>query len=125
MEYKNYLARVEFDEDADVFHGEIINIRDVVTFQGKSVAELRQAFVDSVDDYFAFCAACDEQPDQPFTGRFIISLTPEQHRKVILMAEKSRDCVENWVANTLEKAVAMEVCCCRICLQIKLVTKFL
>ncbi len=48
MKYKDYPARVEFDEDADIFHGEIVNIRDVITFQGKSVAELRRAFHDSV-----------------------------------------------------------------------------
>ena len=56
MEYKGYLSRVEFDDEANIFHGEVINIRDVVTFQGKSVDELRQAFADSVEDYMAFCA---------------------------------------------------------------------
>jgi len=51
MEYKGYLGKVEFDDEADVFHGELINTRDVITFQGQSVAELKQAFRDSVDDY--------------------------------------------------------------------------
>jgi hypothetical protein len=31
MEYKGYLASVEFDDEADIFHGEVVNIRDVVT----------------------------------------------------------------------------------------------
>ncbi len=57
MEYKGYLGKVEFDDEAGVFHGEVSNTRDVITFQGKSVAELKQAFHDSVDDYLAFCAA--------------------------------------------------------------------
>jgi predicted HicB family RNase H-like nuclease len=26
MEYKRYFAKVEFDDDADIFHGEVINI---------------------------------------------------------------------------------------------------
>ncbi len=108
MEYRKYLARVEFDEEADIFHGEIINIRDVVTFQGKSVTELRQAFQDSVEDYLEFCAERGEEPDEPFTGRFTISLTPEQHRKIIIAADKAGNRVENWVANILEKAVTME-----------------
>ena len=50
MEYKGYLAHVKFDEEANIFHGKVVNIRDVITFQGKSVDELRQAFVDSVED---------------------------------------------------------------------------
>ena len=32
MEYQGYLSRVEFDDEANIFHGEVINIWDVVTF---------------------------------------------------------------------------------------------
>ena len=55
MEYRGYRAPVMFDDDAGVFHGEVIGTRDVITFQGESVADLRQAFAGSVDDYLAFC----------------------------------------------------------------------
>ncbi len=37
MKYKGYIGNAEFDGDANIFHGEVINLRDVVTFQGKSV----------------------------------------------------------------------------------------
>jgi len=57
MQYKGYLARIEFDDEANIFHGEVINIRDVITFQGESVEKLKNAFVDSVEDYLKFCAA--------------------------------------------------------------------
>lgn len=56
MEYKGYFARVEFDDEANIFHGEVINFRDVITFEGQSVDELRKAFIDSVEDYLEFCA---------------------------------------------------------------------
>ena len=57
MTYKGYQAIVELDEEAGVFHGEVINTRDAVTFQGSSVEELKQAFADSVDDYLEFRAS--------------------------------------------------------------------
>ena len=104
MGYKGYLSRVEFDDEANIFHGEVINIRDVVTFQGKTVDELRKAFEDSVEDYLAFCAERGEEPDEPFLGRFTIHLSPEQHRKVVLAAEKTGKGVEMWVAETLAQA---------------------
>lgn len=56
MEYKGYIARVEVDDKAGVLHGEVINTRDVITFEETSIEELRQALSDSVDDYLAFCA---------------------------------------------------------------------
>jgi predicted HicB family RNase H-like nuclease len=55
MTYKAYEAMVEYDEDAEIFHGEVVNLRDVITFQGKSVSELQRAFAASVEDYLEFC----------------------------------------------------------------------
>ena len=105
MEYKGYLSRIEFDDEANIFHGEVINIRDVITFQGKSVGELRRAFEDSVEDYLAFCAKRGEEPDKPFSGRFTVRLSPEQHRKIILAAEKAGKDIEVWVEEALAQAV--------------------
>jgi len=104
MEYKGYLSRIEFDDEANIFHGEVINIRDVITFQGQSVDELRKAFEDSVEDYLAFCAERGEEPDKPFSGRFTVRLSPEQHRKVIFAAEKAGKDIQVWVEETLTQA---------------------
>ncbi|MFQ5813276.1 MAG: type II toxin-antitoxin system HicB family antitoxin [Anaerolineae bacterium] len=104
MEYKGYLSHIEFDDEAGIFYGEVTNIRDVITFQGKTVNELRQAFEDSVEDYLAFCAERGEKPDKPFSGRFTVRLSPEQHRRVILAAEKAGKGVEMWVAEALAQA---------------------
>jgi predicted HicB family RNase H-like nuclease len=106
MEYKGYLSRIEFDDEANIFHGEVINIRDVITFQGKSVDELRKTFEDSVEDYLAFCAERGEEPDKPFSGRFTVRLSPEQHRKVILAAEKAGKDIEMWVEEALTQAAS-------------------
>ena len=90
MEYKSYIAHVEFDPDAGIFHGDVVNIRDVITFQGQSVNELRSAFEDSVDDYLAFCAERGEEPEQPFSGRLTLRVSPERHRRIILAASDAR-----------------------------------
>lgn len=65
MKYKGYTGDVEYDDEAKIFHGEVLGIKDVVTFQGTTVNEIEQAFKDSVDDYLAFCAERGEEPDQP------------------------------------------------------------
>lgn len=63
LEYKHYSGNVELDTDAEVFHGEVMDTRDVITFQGKSVNEVQQAFRDSIDDYIEFCAQRGEDPE--------------------------------------------------------------
>jgi len=65
MEYRGYVGKVEFDDEVNIFHGEVINMRDVITFQGQSVAELDKAFHESVEVYLAFCASRGEESQQP------------------------------------------------------------
>jgi predicted HicB family RNase H-like nuclease len=59
-EYKGYSGKVEFDDAAAAFHGEVVNTRDVITFEGDTVAELKTAFHESIDDYLKFCASRGE-----------------------------------------------------------------
>ncbi|MEW6756439.1 MAG: type II toxin-antitoxin system HicB family antitoxin [Candidatus Latescibacterota bacterium] len=50
MEHKGYTAKADYDDEAGLSHGEVLDLRDVITFQGRTVAELRRAFRDSVED---------------------------------------------------------------------------
>jgi predicted HicB family RNase H-like nuclease len=72
MEYKGYVGKVELDDEANILHGEVINIRDVITFEGASVDEIQNAFRESVDDYLDFCAQRGEAPEKPFSGKFVV-----------------------------------------------------
>ncbi len=68
LEYKGYTGHVEFDDDAGIFHGEVLDTRDVITFQGKNVKELRKAFRDSVDDYLEFVPSGMKNRTNRFRG---------------------------------------------------------
>ena len=105
MEYQGYIGKVEFDDEASIFHGEVINTRDVITFQGKSVAELKKAFRESVDDYLAFCAERGEEPDKPFSGQFVTRVSPDLHRQVSDAASVSGKSLNAWVAEQLQTAI--------------------
>jgi predicted HicB family RNase H-like nuclease len=101
MTYKGYEAIAQFDEDAGVFHGEVINTRDVITFQGTSVDELKQAFHDSVDDYLDFCAERGQEPDKPFSGNFMVRVSPELHREITAEAARLGKSLNAFVAEKL------------------------
>jgi predicted HicB family RNase H-like nuclease len=105
MEYKGYFARVEFDEDADLFHGEVLNLRDVITFEGETVEELRQAFYDSVDDYLEFCAEKGEEPEKPYSGKFVVRVEPELHKRIAIEARKRGMSLNSLVGEALSKTV--------------------
>ncbi len=110
MEYKGYVARVELDDEANLFHGQVLHLRDVITFQGQSVDELRAEFAASVDDYLAFCAARGEEPEKPLSGRFVVRLDPEVHRKVAIAAGRKKQSINSWVSSVLEQAAEEQLC---------------
>jgi len=105
MEYKGYYAKVEFDDEANIFHGEVINLRDVITFEGATVDQLRNAFQDSVDDYLEFCAKRGEEPDKPYSGRFVVRVEPELHKSIAIEARKKGASINSLVSEALAKAL--------------------
>lgn len=105
MNYQGYIGKVEFDDEAGIFHGEVINTRDVITFQGESVSELKQAFHESVDDYLAFCKERGEAPDKPFSGQFVTRIPADLHRQVNVAAALSGKSLNAWVTEQLQGAV--------------------
>ncbi len=105
MEYKGYFAKVVFDEEANIFHGEVINLRDVITFEGETVIELRRAFQDSVDDYLEFCAERGENPEKPYSGRFVVRVEPELHKTIAIEARKRGKSINALVSEALSKAI--------------------
>lgn len=105
MKYKGYEAAIEYDEDARIFHGEVMHLHDVITFQGESVNELEQAFHDSVDDYLAFCAERGEKPEKPYTGKVIVRMPPELHREITCVARQRKESVNKFIVEAIESLI--------------------
>jgi predicted HicB family RNase H-like nuclease len=103
LRYKGYTGHVEFDDQSGIFHGEVLDLKDVITFQGKSVEEIEQAFCDSIDDYLEFCRERNEEPDKPFSGRLMVRLPPQLHRRVFVTARQGGKSLNQWIAEKLEE----------------------
>lgn len=104
LKYKGYTGHAEFDDEAGLFHGEVLDLRDVITFQGTSVEELEKEFCDSVDEYLEFCEERSEEPDRPFSGRLMLRLPPDVHRDVYVRARQEGKSLNQWIAEKLEQA---------------------
>lgn len=101
MEYRGYVGHVTFDDEEDIFHGEVVNTRDVITFQGQSVEEIRQAFQDSVDEYLRWCKERNKAPDKPFSGKLIVRIPPALHRLIFISAKQEGKSLNKWIEDHL------------------------
>ena len=82
MNHKGYKGRVTYDDEAKMFHGEVIGIQDVITFQGKTVSELQSALEGSIDDYLVWCRERGEKPEKAFSGNISICISSELHAQL-------------------------------------------
>lgn len=105
MEYKGYTGVVEFDPSIDAFHGRIVGLQDVVTFQGRSLEELRREMAGSVEDYLDLCAQVGKEPERAYRGEFLVRTTPELHRAAAIRAEAAGMSLNAWVEATLSLVV--------------------
>ena len=103
LKYKGYTGYVEYDDEAKLFHGEVLDTKDVITFQGRSVDEIEKAFRESIEDYLDFCARRNEKPNRPFSGKFVIRMSPKLHHRIYIKAIKEGKSINKWVIDTLEK----------------------
>jgi predicted HicB family RNase H-like nuclease len=104
MTYRGYSAAVDFDPDDEIFFGKIAGIRDGVGFHADTVAELKAAFREAVDDYIETCARIGKSPDKPYSGKVMFRVDPEVHARVAKAAELSGRSLNAWAEEALRKA---------------------
>ena len=109
MTYKNYVAKVVFDDQANIFHGEVINIKDVITFEGSSVDELHKSFKDSIDDYLDFCQSRNEKPNSALNGFLSLNIPVSDQNLLRIAAQKAGKDFDEWVIEVLNKQVVSNI----------------
>ncbi len=108
IDYKGYSAVFEYDESVEAFHGRVVGLRDVVTFEGRSVAELRKEMKASIEDYLEFCAESGRDPEKPYRGEFLVRTSPELHRAAAHEAESEGMSLNAWVERAITSVVREE-----------------
>ena len=104
MMHKGFSARIEYDDEDGIFTGRIAGIRDGVGFHADTVAGLREAFHEAVDDYVETCAKIGKPPQRAFSGQVMFRVRPDVHRKAALAAELSGKSLNQWAEDVLDRA---------------------
>ncbi len=86
LRYKGYVGTVTFSEQDEVFHGKVVGMKDLITFEGDSVASLIEDFHNAVDEYEEYCKQQGKKPDKPYKGTFNVRIQPELHRAAAMQA---------------------------------------
>jgi len=105
MTYRGYAARIEYSDEDRCLVGHIAGIKDLVGFHAESVAELRTAFQEAVDDYLETCEKLSRAPQKPYSGKIMLRVSPEVHAAIAVAAEVSGKSINQWATEAFTKAV--------------------
>ena len=107
MEYKGYIAAVEFDESVDRLHGRVVNSGSypIATFEATDVEGIRCEFQRSIDEYLESCKEDGIEPRKPFSGKLNVRLGPDLHQRVARSAAESGLSLNRWIMQALEKSL--------------------
>ena len=104
MGYKGYIGTVEYSEEDGCLFGRIAGIRDIISYEGESVAEIRQSFEEAVDDYLEHCAETGKEPNKPYSGKFVLRLDPSLHARLAVKALASGKSLNQYATEVLSHA---------------------
>ena len=105
MEYKGYIARVEYDDSIEMLHGSVVNSGPypIVTCEANDVRTLKDEFRISVDEYLASCEEDGVEPRRPLSGKLSLRLGPDLHHRVAASASRSGMSINGWIKQVLEE----------------------
>lgn len=87
MTLDGYQAKIEYDEELDLFRGEILGLSGGADFYGKNPKELRAEFRKSLDVYLKVCKEKGIEPRRTFSGKFNLRIPPELHERLAIVAQ--------------------------------------
>jgi predicted HicB family RNase H-like nuclease len=106
MTLDGFHARIDYDEETDLFRGEILGLSGGADFYGSSPEELRKEFRASLDVFLAVCREKGIEPRRQYSGRFNLRISPELHEQLALRAQATHKSLNAFAQEALERSLA-------------------
>lgn len=106
MTVDGYHAKIEYDEDLDLFRGEILGLNGGADFYGKNPKELRAEFKKSLLIFLEVCREKGIEPRRQFSGKFNLRIPPELHERLAIEAQAQGKSINSLAQEALQERVA-------------------
>jgi predicted HicB family RNase H-like nuclease len=103
MIHEGYVAEIDLDQEAGLLNGVVLNTRATLHFAGRTVAELRNAFAETIEDYREWCRERGVEPEKPYSGTLSLRIAPELHKRIAEKAAQSGQSINQFITRRLEE----------------------
>lgn len=105
LDYKGYTGTVEFSVPDRCFHGRVLGINHIFTYEGDTFDELEKDFETCIDEYLSDCKQEGVEPQKPFSGTLNIRIGSELHKNIAIRAKNKGETLNSFIKETLQKAM--------------------
>ena len=105
LQKNGFYGTVEFSDDCDCFRGRILGINDLITFEGQTVAEVKQSFYAAVENYTELCKATGKATKKSYNGHLYLRINPELHKKAEISASASNISLSRYIESAIERSM--------------------
>jgi predicted HicB family RNase H-like nuclease len=89
LKYKGYIGSVDYSEEDNILFGKVLGMsKDAITYEGRTIGELKTDFEDAIDSYMATCRANGTEPRKAYSGSLNIRISPDVHGQLAGLAQK-------------------------------------
>ena len=101
MTYQGYTTSMSFDADDKIIVGRVLDVDDIISFHGESVAEFEAMFHAAVDGYVAACEELGSAPEKPASGKMMLRIAPTVHAAALKAAARDGVSLNKWAEQAL------------------------
>jgi len=88
LKHKGYIGTVEYSEEDNCLFGKVIGMnKNLITYQGKTVEELKADFEVGIDLYLESCEERGIKPQKAYSGSLNIRIPSEVHSQLAIKAQ--------------------------------------
>ena len=105
IEYKGYIGSVEFSNEDNCLYGKVLGIKSLISYEGQSVHELKDAFEFMVDCYLEDCKKENKEPETAYKGSLNVRIGAETHRILAMEAKENNMTINNFIKDILNQYI--------------------
>lgn len=104
LKYKGYIGSVEFSEEDNCLYGKVLGLnKTLISYEGNTVSELKEDFIQGIEQYLEYCKEKNIVPQKSFTGVFNVRIPSEIHSKAVQLAQRDGVSLNSFVRSAIEE----------------------
>jgi len=108
LKYKGYTGNVEYSQEDECLFGKVLGMNsNVITYEGKTVDELKADFQTGIDLYIESCLERGIKPQKPYSGILNIRIPSDIHSELALRAKQKGRSINAIIKDALENQLKL------------------